>query len=98
MFSITLFVFNNFQVITEDLERRVEELKKEYDHAKEKARAAIVHPVVQTEVVPPPPTNGITAAAAYENISSTTPNKYAFTFKFSLKYIYIYVIYITFVL
>lgn len=86
MFSITIFVSNNFQVITEDLERRVEELKKEYDHAKEKARAAIVHPVVQTEVVPPPPTNGITAVAS-ENISSTTPNKYAFTFKLSLKYI-----------
>jgi len=58
----------------------VEELKKEYDNAKEKARAAIVHPVVQTEVVAPPPTNGITAVAS-ENISSTTPNKYAFTFK-----------------
>jgi len=85
MFSITTFVCNNFQVITEDLERRVEELKKEYDHAKEKARAAIVYPVVQTEVVPPPPTNGTTVVAS-NNISSTTPNKYAFTFKLSMKY------------
>jgi hypothetical protein len=62
------------KVITEDLERRVEELKKEYDHAKEKARAAIVHPVVQSEVVPPPPTNGTTVVAS-ESIRSTTPNK-----------------------
>jgi len=85
MFSITIFVCNNFQVITEDLERRVEELKKEYDHAKEKARAAIVHPVVQTEVVPPPPTNGTTVVAS-ESIRSTTPNKYAFTFKLLMKY------------
>lgn len=65
----------NFQVITEDLERRVEELKKEYDHAKEKARSAIATPVVQTETVAPP-TNGITSVA--ENIGSTTPNKYVY--------------------
>lgn len=86
MFRITIFVYNNFQVITEDLERRVEELKKEYDHAKEKARAAIVQPVIQPEVVVPPPSNGITAVAS-EIISSTTPNKYVFTSKFLLKYI-----------
>lgn len=68
MFDIT------FQVITEDLERRVEELKKEYDHAKEKARAAIVTPVIQTEVVTNLPSNGITSVAS-ENTGSTTPNK-----------------------
>lgn len=62
----------------------MEELKKEYDNAKEKARAAIVQPVVQTEVVvAPPPTNGITAAVS-ENMSSTSPNKYAITLKLSL--------------
>lgn len=67
-------MFNvHFQVITEDLERRVEELKKEYDQAKEKARAAIITPVVQTEVVAPP-SNGLTVS---ENFGSTTPNKYA---------------------
>lgn len=60
------------QVITEDLEKRVEELKKEYDHAKEKARASIITPVVQTEVAVPP-SNGITTVT--ENIGSTTPNK-----------------------
>lgn len=70
-------MFIIFQVKTEDLERRVEELKKEYDHAKEKARAAIVTPVVQTEVVAPP-SNGIITLAS-ENMGSTTPNKYAFT-------------------
>lgn len=64
----------NFQVITEDLERRVEELKKEYDHAKEKARAAIITPVIQTEVVTNLPSNGITTVAS-DNTSSTTPNK-----------------------
>lgn len=68
MFDIT------FQVITEDLEKRVEELKKEYDHAKEKARAAIVTPVVQTEVVTNLPSNGITSVVT-ENTGSTTPNK-----------------------
>lgn len=69
-------MFNvNFQVITEDLEKRVEELKKEYDHAKEKARSAIATPVVQPEVVAPP-TNGITSVS--ENVGHTTPNKYAF--------------------
>lgn len=67
----------NFQVITEDLEKRVEELKKEFDQAKEKARAAIVTPIVQTEVVAPPPSNGVTAVIP-ENTGSTTPNKYAF--------------------
>jgi len=63
-----------FQVITEELERRVEESKKVYDNAKEKAKAAIVHPVVQTELVMPTPSNGITAAVPGNN-SSTTPNK-----------------------
>ena len=75
-----------FQVIAEDLERRVEESKKEYDHVKEKAKEVIIHSIVQTKVVLPTPSNGITAAVP-ENISSTTPNKYAFTPKFS--YIYI---------
>jgi hypothetical protein len=68
-----LFVIT-FQVITEDLEKRVEELKKEYDHAKEKARAAIVTPAIQTEVVTNPPSNGITTVAS-ENTGSATPNK-----------------------
>lgn len=63
-----------FQVITEDLEKRVEELKKQYDHAKEKARAAVVTPIVQTEVIVPPPSNG-TNVTIPENIDSTTPNK-----------------------
>ncbi|XP_022163740.1 cyclin-L1-like isoform X1 [Myzus persicae] len=62
------------KVITEELERRVEESKKEYDYAKEKAKAAIVHSVVQTELVMPTPSNGITAAVP-ENKSSTSPNK-----------------------
>jgi len=61
-------------VITEDLERRVEESKKEYDYAKEKAKEAIVHPVIQTDLVIPTPSNGITAAVP-RNISSTTSNK-----------------------
>lgn len=69
-------MFNiNFQVITEDLEKRVEELKKEYDHAKEKAKAAIITPIICTEVVLPP-SNGLTTIP--DNIGSTTPNKYAF--------------------
>jgi len=89
MFSIIIFVCNYFQVITEDLERRVEELKKEYDHAKEKARAAIVHPVVPTEVVAPPPSNGI---AVSENISSTTPIKYAFGYFQIVTEIYLLII------
>lgn len=72
-----------FQVKTEDLERRVEELKKEYDYAKEKARAAIVTPVILTEVVAPP-SNGLTTLAP-ENIGSTTPTKYAFTSLFNYK-------------
>lgn len=68
------YVWYFFQVITEDLEKRVEELKKQYDHAKEKARAAVVTPIVQTEVVVPPPSNG-TNVTIPENIGSTTPNK-----------------------
>jgi len=64
--------------MTEDLERRVEESKKEYDDAKEKVKEAFGHPVVQTELVIPTPSNGITAAVP-RNISSTTTNKYAFT-------------------
>jgi len=65
------------------LEKRVEESKKEYDYAKEKAKEAIqVHPVVQAELVIPTPSNGITADVP-RNISSTTTNKYAFTLKFS---------------
>ncbi|KAF0721252.1 cyclin-L1-like [Aphis craccivora] len=62
------------KVITEDLEKRVEESKKEYDYAKEKAKEAIAHSVVQTEVITPKPSNGITSAIP-RNISSTTPNK-----------------------
>lgn len=53
----------------------MEELKKEFDQAKEKARAAIVTAVVQTEVVVPPPSNGVTVLVP-ENTGSTTPNKY----------------------
>ncbi|CAH1723829.1 unnamed protein product [Aphis gossypii] len=62
------------KVITEDLEKRVEESKKEYDQAKEKAKEAIAHSVVQTEVITHKPSNGITSAIP-RNISSTTPNK-----------------------
>lgn len=53
----------------------MEELKKEYDHAKEKARAAINTPIIQTEVSVPPPSNGMTVVVP-ENIGSITPNKY----------------------
>lgn len=60
------------QVITEDLEKRVEELKKEYDHAKEKAKTFITTPVIQNEVIAPP-SNGVTTVP--ENIDSMTPNK-----------------------
>lgn len=69
--ELNIFV-KYLQVITEDLEKRVEELKKEYDHAKEKAKASVVTPVIETEIVVPP-SNGITTVP--ENIGSTTPNK-----------------------
>ncbi|XP_025205220.1 cyclin-L1-like isoform X2 [Melanaphis sacchari] len=62
------------KVITEDLEKRVEESKKEYDHAKKKAKEAIVRSVVQTKAIMPNSNNGITAAIP-ENISLTTSNK-----------------------
>ncbi|XP_060854759.1 cyclin-L2-like [Rhopalosiphum padi] len=62
------------KIITEVLEKRVEESKKEYDHAKEQAKEAIAHSVVQTEVITFNPSNGITAAIP-KNISSITPNK-----------------------
>jgi len=78
-----------FQVITEDLEKRVEESKKEYDQAKEKAKEAIAHSVVQTEVITPKPSNGITSAIP-RNISSTTPNKYVYSPDFLHVYIHKY--------
>ncbi|VVC32497.1 Hypothetical protein CINCED_3A007893 [Cinara cedri] len=62
------------KVITEDLEKRVEELKKEYDHAREKAKATIVANTMQINVVTPPTSNG-TTVIVQENIDSTTPNK-----------------------
>ncbi|XP_050526010.1 cyclin-L1 [Daktulosphaira vitifoliae] len=69
------------KVVTEDLEKKVEELKKEYDLAKEKekekARAAMaaiaLTTMVQPEVVLPPSSNGV-ASAISENNGSTTPN------------------------
>lgn len=87
MFDIT------FQIITEDLEKKVEESKKEYDHAKEKAKEAIAHSVVQTEVITPKPNNGITPAIP-RNISSTIPNKYAYSPDFLHIYnIHTYILY-----
>lgn len=62
------------------MERRVDELKKEYDHAKEKVKAAIVTPIVQTEVLMPLSSNGA-STVLFESIDSTTPNKYVL-FKF----------------
>lgn len=50
----------------------MEELKKEYDHAKEKARSAINTPIIQTEVPILPPSNGMTVP---ENVDPITPNK-----------------------
>jgi len=63
-----------FQATTEDLEKRVEESKKVYDNAKEKAKEAINHPVVQTELDMPNPSNRLTTAVPGNN-SSTFPNK-----------------------
>lgn len=60
-------------------------MKKEFDHAKEKAKIAIINPVIQTEVLAILPCNGMSVP---EN-NSTTPTKYEFTHK-SLKFIIIY--------
>jgi len=86
-----------FQIITEVLEKRVEESKKEYDHAKEQAKEAIAHSVVQTEVITFNPSNGITAAIP-KNISSITPNKYAFSLEFYIHTLIYYVNYFKFIL
>lgn len=67
------------------MERRVDELKKEYDHAKEKMKAALVTPMVQTEVLMPPSSNGA-STIIFENIDSTTSNKYVL-FKFRSVYV-----------
>lgn len=55
----------------------MEELKKEYDHAREKAKATTVTHTVQINIVAPPTSNG-TTTIVQENIGSNTPNKYVF--------------------
>jgi len=60
------------------LERRVDELKKEFDHAKEKLKAAIVISTFQSDVLAHLPSNGTSAVP--ESISSTTPDKYVLFF------------------
>ena len=87
----------NFQVITEDLEKRVEESKKEYDNAKEQAKKAIAQSVVQTEVITFNPSNETTVVIP-GNISSTTLNKYAFSSEFYTHTFIYYVNYIKFIL
>lgn len=67
------------------MERRVDELKKEFDHAKEKLKASIVITSVQSEVITPLPSNG--TSAVLESIGSTTPNKYVLFFLYFYQYI-----------
>jgi len=65
-----------FQVNTEDLEKRVEELKKEYDHSKKKSKGGDIVQVEEMDMVesPSPPSNGIIDYVP-RNISPAISNK-----------------------
>lgn len=53
-------------------------MKKEFDHAKEKLKAAIVTTTFQSDLLATLPSNG--TSTVLESISSNTPDKYVLFF------------------